>query len=30
MLLRQALDIGILVADLIQGIEREIAKKQTP
>ena len=27
---RQANDIGILVSDLIQGIEREIAKKQTP
>ena len=27
---RQANDIGILVADLIEAIEREIAKQQTP
>ena len=27
---RQANDIGILVSDLIQGLEREIAAKQKP
>lgn len=27
---RQANDIGLLVRDLIEGVEREIAKQQTP